>query len=394
VSDPRTSGTAHPVRPARPARAARPVRPRPVRPAPAARATLAALLAAALAAPPPALGGLAPRYGGALTFGLPAPAGDLDPAHAATASDLEALRAVHATLVEVAPDGSLRPGLLEALPEAEAGGKAFRLRLRPGLRFHDGRPLAAADVTASLARLLAPATRSRHGWIAAPISGADEVREGRAAALSGVQVTSDLELRIALDAPFPELPRALAALPAAVVPRGGPPATGAGPFQVASRGRDGALRLVAFDGHWRGRAYADVLALVAGDARRAARASGREDPDLAFRPDPASSDAGRPLPARTATYAVVNVRRLGRGGAEVRRAIAALDRAELARLSGRGRTAPLGALLPPSIAGSPAATPAAVPSPPRPCMPAAAPRSPCSTPPRLGAHGPWRIACR
>jgi peptide/nickel transport system substrate-binding protein len=329
------------------------------------RAALAGLLAVALAAAPAARAGLAPRYGGALSIALPAAPGELDPARATTTSDLEAGRALHATLVDLAPDGSLRPGLLDALPEPEAGGRAWRLRLRPGLRFHDGRPLAAADVAASLSRLVAPATRSRHGWIAAPISGADEVREGRAALLPGVQVVSDLEIRVLLDAPFPELPRALAALPASVVPRGGPSTTGAGPFQLASRGKDGVVRLVAFDGFWRGRAYPDAVALLPGDARRAGRPSAREDVDLAIRPEPSGGAASRALPARTATYAVVNLRRLGRGGAEVRRALAALDRAELAGLSGRGGAVPLLALLPPSLAGAPPAggTPGGAPEP-------------------------------
>jgi peptide/nickel transport system substrate-binding protein len=329
------------------------------------RGSLALLLAAALAAAPVARAGLAPRYGGAVSIALPAAPGELDPARAATPADLEAARALHATLVDLAPDGSLRPGLLDALPEPEAGGRAWRLRLRPGLRFHDGHPLTASDVAASLSRLASPATRSRHGWIAAPISGADDVREGRATALSGVQVVSELELRVLLDAPFPELPRALAAVPAAIVPRGGPSATGAGPFQLATRGKEGVLRLVAFDGFWRGRAYADVVVLLPGDPRRTGRPSAREDVDLAIRPEPSGSAASRALPARTATYAVVNLRRLGRGGAEVRRALAALDRGELARLSGRGRAVPLQALLPPSLAGAPAAggTPAGPPEP-------------------------------
>jgi len=224
-------------------------------------------------------------------------------------------------------------------------------------------------VAASLARLLAPSTRSPHGWIALPLQGSDEVREGRASSLAGVQVISDLELRLLLEAPFPDLPRALAALPAAVVARGGPAANGAGPFQLGARGRDGALRLIAFDGHWRGRAYADTLSVAALDARRAARAGARGELDLVVRPEALPGANARDLPPVTATYAIANVRRLGKLGGELRRALEALDRDEMARLAGRGHVVPLATLLPPSLWPS---TPA--PAPPPPARASGAPR--------------------
>jgi len=307
-------------------------------------------VAAALAflAPLCARGGLPPRYGGELTVALAGPPSELDPARISDPAQIEAARAIHATLVEPGPGGQLRPGLLAALPEAEPGGRAFRLRLRPGLRFHDGRPVTAADVAASLARLLSPSARSLHGWVALPIAGADEVREGRATALSGAQVLGELELRVVLDAPFPDFPAALAALPAAIVPRGAA-GTGAGPFQLASRGPDGTLRLVAFDGHYRGRAYVDAVTLSGAEGRRASRALGRGELDLALRPEAAPGTTPRDMPQVTATYALVNPRRLGAAADELRRALGALDRAELARLAGRGRVSPLASLLPPSI---------------------------------------------
>ncbi|HVP68257.1 MAG TPA: ABC transporter substrate-binding protein [Anaeromyxobacteraceae bacterium] len=317
--------------------------------------------ALALAAPLAALAGLAPRYGGELSVALAGAPADLDPARISDPAELEAARALHATLVEWGPGGALRPGLLASLPEAEPGARAFRLRLRPGLRFQDGRPVTAGDVAASLARLLAPQTRSLHGWIALPVAGAEEVREGRASALSGAQVLGELELRLVLDAPFPDFPAALAALPSAILARGSQ-GSGAGPFRLASRGPDGALRLTAFDGHFRGRAYADGVNVLGADGRRAARAVGRGEVDLVLRPEAAAGATTRDLPQVTATYAVVNARRLGPAGDLIRRAIFELDRPELGRLAGRGRVSPLAALLPPSLlpqGAPPAARPAA-----------------------------------
>lgn len=317
----------------------------------AGRAGLAATAALALALP--AQAGLPPRYGGEVALALPAWTGDLDPARAAGAAELLAARAVHATLVEVDASGAPRPGLLAALPEAEPGCRAFRLRLRPGLRFHGGAPLGAAEVAASLSRL----ARSPHGWIAAAVKGAEEVRQGRATALSGVQVLSDTELRIELALPFPDFPLALAAVPAAVV-RGAAPGDGAGPFRRAGE-VPGGMRLAAFEGFFRGRAFADGLLLLGLDARRAARAFARGEIDLMVRPEPVPGTAAPvPLHAMTATWAIADSRRLGPRAAEVRAALA-VDRADLVRYV-RGQAVPMWNPLPPAI--WPARPAAAVPA--------------------------------
>jgi peptide/nickel transport system substrate-binding protein len=306
--------------------------------------------------PAPSRAGVRPRTGGALTVALPATPRQLDPALATSASDQIAARAVHATLLEADAWGGLRPGLLAALPEADPGGRAFRCRLRPGLRFHDGAPLGAAEVAASLARLLLPATRSPHAWLALPIEGAEAVRTGRADALSGIQVLSPTELRIALAVPFPDFPRLLAALPSAIVPRSGGGRIGAGPFLVAQPSADplaqptaaaqGALRLVPFDGHWRGRPFLDALSFAGLDAREAARTFGRGEVLAAIRPEPLPQAATLELPALSATYASVNRARLAGRAEPVRRALAAINRAELVRLFVRGPAAPLLGLLP------------------------------------------------
>jgi peptide/nickel transport system substrate-binding protein len=338
-------------------------------------ATLAALTALAAAWPELGRAGVRPRAGGELLVALPATPRRLDPALATSAADQIAARAVHATLLEVDAWGGLRPGLLAALPEAEPGGRAFRCRLRPGLRFHDGSPLGAAEVAASLARLLQPTTRSPHAWVALPIEGAEAVRTGRAGALSGVQVLSPTELRIALAVPFPDFPRVLAALPSAVVPRSGGGRIGAGPFQVAQPSADlparpgagaaaqGALRVVPFDGHWRGRPYLDALSLVGLDAREAARTFGRGEVLVAIRPEPMPQAAMLELPALSATYASVNRARLAGRAEPVRRALAAINRVELVRLFVRGPAAPLHGLLPAAALGG-GQTPPSPPAPP------------------------------
>ncbi len=306
------------------------------------------LALAALSASTRAQAGVQPRYGGELRVALPAAPAEIDPARAASPAELAAVEALHATLVEIDPTGALRPGLLAILPEAEPGNRAFRMHLRPGLKFHDGTSITAADVAASLSRLLAPDVRSPHGWVSLAIEGAEAVRQGTATALSGVQALSETELRVALDVPFPEFPGALAVLPAAIVPRGAPAGVGAGPFRLADRS-SGPARLVAFDGHHRGRPYLDAVSLVAMDGRRTARAFSQGDLGLALRPEaPAGGDTIE-LPALTTSYALVNAGRLGAQAGPIRRVLGAVDRTELVRLYVRGPAAPLSVLLPPAL---------------------------------------------
>lgn len=306
---------------------------------------LAAVLAAA-----PARAGVRPAYGGAVRVLLPTAPRVLDPARATDPADLFAARALHAPLLEVDAAGGLAPGLLAEVPAPEAGGRAFRLRLAPALRFSDGSPITAASVAASLARLLAREAPSPHAWVALPILGADALLEGRAAALAGVQVLSERELLVTLAFPFPDFPWALAALPAAVVsPRG----AGAGPFVLLTQDAR-ACRLAPNPYHARGRPYPGALVLSAADPRGAARALAAGGAELVVRPEAAGAGAVDG-PALTAVVAALNGRRLGAGAAPLARALRALDRAELSRLFVRGPSAPMDGLAPAAVLGGAAA---------------------------------------
>jgi peptide/nickel transport system substrate-binding protein len=312
--------------------------------------------AAALAGASPARAGVRPGYGGELRVLLAAAPRSADPARATDPADLILVRAVHATPLEVDAAGKLEPGLLEEVPAPAAGGRAFRLRLRAGLRFADGTPLVAADVAASLARLL---REGANAWVALPILGADAYLGGKAATLAGVQVLSDRELLVTLAFTMPEWPRALAAPAAAVVSSRG---AGAGPFVLQGLDAAGA-RLVVNPFHGRGRAFADRLTFTVGDTRAAARALARGEADLVLRPEPvAGAAAATETAPLLATVAAINGRRLGAGAQRVRNVLASLDRAELGRQYARGPSARLDTLVPAPLLPLPA--------PPRPATPA------------------------
>lgn len=294
----------------------------------------------------PALAAPRARAGGELRVLLPGTPGELDPARASSAADLLVARALHATLFELDPEGALRPGLAEALPQISADGREVRVQLRPGLRFQDGAPVTAADVAESLSRLLRPEVGSPHGWIAAAVEGAEAVREGRARTPSGLHALSERELRVQLAFSFPAFPRALASAPAAVVRAGSGLPSGAGPFRLAARTPD-ALRLAPFEGHWRGRPWADGAELSWPEAPAAARRFARGEAELALRPEPLSGVAVRDEPLLTAVVIALNGQRLGPAADAVRLALGALDRSELARLL-RGPGRAMTTLLPPT----------------------------------------------
>ncbi len=287
-----------------------------------------------------------PAYGGTARIGVPAPQRPGDPDRSA---DLLVRRATSAPLLDVAGgSGRLVPGALAEVPAPEAGGRVFRLRVRPGLTDARGRPLGAANVAARLAALLERG--SPDGWIALPIAGADAVLEGRATALSGVQVVSPDELLVTLALPLPEFSSLLAAPPAAL--------PDAGPFVAQPRKAPGdPLVLAANERHHRGRPYASRVEIHPVDARTAARLLERGALDLVLRPEAAGGRPGPALPALTVTVAAVSRTRLGAGAEPLRRALEAIDRAELARRFVRGPAAPLETLIPPAaVVGAPAVT--------------------------------------
>jgi peptide/nickel transport system substrate-binding protein len=308
--------------------------------------TRSALALAAL--PLAAAAGVRPAYGGIVRIVVPAPpaASDLAPRGP---GDLLLLGATRARLLEIDGAGALRPGALAEVPAPEAGARTFRLRLRPGLRTESGAPLRAADLAAHLAALLSHDRPSPDAWIALPILGADAFLERRAAAIAGVRVLSETELLVTLAFPLPELPWLLAALPAGL--------PGAGPFVAPAPAPPGAPVVLRANGaHHRGRPFADALEIRAADPRTSARLVERGEAHLALRPETAGGRAGPALPALAVTVAVVNGARLGPGAEAVRIALAAIDRADLARRFVRGPAEPLATIVPPALLpGSPPA---------------------------------------
>ena len=108
------------------------------------------------------------------------------------------------TLTHATQDARVVPWLAsEVAPEAE--GMRFRFRLRPGVRFHNGRPLTARDVRHSYERLLGN-RESEARWFLSPVRGAKRMLSGEAADLEGFRILSPSEFVIELEKPDVLLP--------------------------------------------------------------------------------------------------------------------------------------------------------------------------------------------
>jgi peptide/nickel transport system substrate-binding protein/oligopeptide transport system substrate-binding protein len=220
-------------------------------------ATLAALV---LVLTPAAGAQHASKTGGTLRAVFVTDPPTLDPAEATDVTSAVVIRQVFDALLEL--DDQLRPQpALAAGYTVSADQRVYTFRLRPGVKFHNGREVRAADVKYSFER----AARGKRPWVFDKIAGAREVIAGRATSMAGLRVIDDLTVEITLDRPFAPFVFLMAYDAASVVPREAAEGraalasrpVGTGAFRFASWRRDDQLVLERFPGHFRGPAPLD-----------------------------------------------------------------------------------------------------------------------------------------
>lgn len=187
----------------------------------------------------------------------------LDPALSTDVPTGEMVTLLFDGLTQLDPDGRLLPGLADRWT-AERKGQRYVFHVRPGVKFHDGRPLAAADVKRSFLRVLDPATRGGRVWPLLPIAGADDYAAGRAADVRGIELLGDTAIALTLTEPLAVFPKFLAMPVASVVPTPAPPdlgqqPVGTGPWRFAGWQHDDDLRFTRNEGYWGGAPAAESL---------------------------------------------------------------------------------------------------------------------------------------
>jgi len=122
----------------------------------------AVVVSVLLAIAVPASASEMPKRGGTLTYMIPADAPpSFDGHQEGTFAMLHATAPFYSTLIRVNPENPSSPtdfvcDLCTEVPQPAGEGDTYIFKLRPGVKFHDGTPLTAADVAASWNKIISP----------------------------------------------------------------------------------------------------------------------------------------------------------------------------------------------------------------------------------------------
>jgi len=186
-----------------------------------------------------------PRKGGALRVAV-VNLQTLDPARALEPSAVMVADQLFDTLVRYdGQSGGIEASVAGAW-ESSFDQRRFTFTIQDGLRFHDGTPLTAEDVKASIDRIAAPGSESQLRFQLETVDGYAAFHDERTAKdLSGVKVVAANKLSIELTQPFAQFPLVLANPGFGVVPSEkvgeiafGEAPVGSGPLKFAGRNGD------------------------------------------------------------------------------------------------------------------------------------------------------------
>lgn len=187
----------------------------------------------------------------------------LDPALSTDVPTGESVTLLFDNLTQFNPDGRLVPGLAKRWwPSPD--GRVWTFRIRRGVTFHDGEPLDAKAIMASMVRALQMRSVGGRVWPLLPIEGADAVANRATDSLAGLRIVDDSTLRFTLDEPLNIFPKLLAMPVAAIVPTPTGPdfgthPVGSGPWKFVSWSHDDLLVLARNDDWWGTPPLSDTL---------------------------------------------------------------------------------------------------------------------------------------
>ncbi len=157
--------------------------------------------------------------GGAITITYKDDVATLDPAIGYDWQNWSMIKSIFDGLMDYVPGTTeLRPGLAESY-ETSADGLVYTFKLRPGVKFHNGREMTAEDVKYSLDRVTDPTTQSPGAGFFGAIDGYDAASAGGGEGLSGVKVVDDQTVEITLTRPDATFLHVMALNFASVVPQ-------------------------------------------------------------------------------------------------------------------------------------------------------------------------------
>jgi len=289
----------------------------------------------------------------------------LDPALSTDVTTGEMIALLFDGLTQFDGDGRLLPALSDRWT-ADRTGQRYVFHLRPGVTFHDGRPVVAADVKRSLLRVLNPETHGGRVWPLLPIAGAGDFADRRARDVRGIEVLGDTAVAFTLNQALAIFPKFLAMPVASVVPPAVPAdfgqrPVGTGPWRFVAWQHDDYLRFARNPGYWGGAPESDSLMvrIIPEPLTRAAeflagRISVAEIPfGETAKWEQEHPDWLKRKPALRDVYVALNNRRGPLRDPNVRRALNhAVNVPEMLRTVWNGRGVAAAGSIPPSLGGS------------------------------------------
>jgi peptide/nickel transport system substrate-binding protein len=200
----------------------------------------------------------AQHKGGTLHLMAKAAAGSFDPQVNYTLQYWQLYQATYDGLLAFKKTGgqesfTVVPDLAQAMPQVTNGGKTYVFKLRPGIKFSNGKALTVDDVVASFERIFTVSSPTAGTFYNGIVGGAACLKKPAGCSLSKGVVgdASAGTVTINLTAPDPEFPYKLAVPHASIVPKGSPakdagtkPLPSTGPYMVGSYDPNRALKLV------------------------------------------------------------------------------------------------------------------------------------------------------
>lgn len=221
---------------------------------------------------------------------LASPTQTLDPQRTPSVLSASILKLSYERLTQVSPEGSVEPLLAESWT-AEEGGLSWLVKLRDGIRFHDGAVFDAAAVVANFERVLDP-------------NAANPVKSN-VGPVSAVELVDEHTVRIRTSRPFSGLPIALSHNAVSMISpnslkdadNGGRALAGTGPFKIKDFALPDRVTFERNDDYWGEKPkLTEIEALSRSDdqTRLAAFLSGEADLDFYLTPESRGRAEGSP----------------------------------------------------------------------------------------------------
>lgn len=210
-----------------------------------------------------------PRTGGSVTLPLyeevPRMINPLSPDEGAIES---VLPLIFEPLVETGPEGSIK-GLLAEDWSIKDDGQTVTVRLRKGVKWHDGKPFTANDVVFTYDKLADPDYKGPYSQTVQTITGVKDVKSGAAKTIKGIEFQSNEKYKLTfhLDKPLND---SMELMQIPIIPRHiykqsdepkSKQVVGTGPYQMTERTEQDTLELKRFAGYWNeDQPYLDTVA--------------------------------------------------------------------------------------------------------------------------------------